>query len=214
MLRSAFKLVGIMSNGLVSPITNETSRGIVSLNVRLRCECGKEVVAEGASFVCSCGRELGRMSGNVAVVGKPTPYWGEISQDDMRRLLEKSEREGFRDAVRSDLNPELHSYILSPERAAFQQVMPVQGNGVILDLGAGLGGIATELAKKFRVLALEGVEERAKFIAIRKEQDRLDNLTVMNADVNNLRLAPAQFDGIVVNGLLEWVGLFDVNAPV
>jgi SAM-dependent methyltransferase len=182
--------------------------------VQLRCRCGKNVAVDGNPVVCQCGEELGRLSGGVVTVGQATPYWGEIPQEQMRELLDESKRVGYRNAVQSNVDPSLHDYILSPDRAAFQQVMPVSEGGVFLDLGAGLGGISAELAKKFRVVALEGVEERANFIALRKEQDSLGNLTVINGNVNDLRLAPGQFDGIVVNGLLEWVGLFDTTLPV
>jgi SAM-dependent methyltransferase len=48
-------------------------------------------------------------------------------------------------------------------------------------------------------------------MALRKEQDRLPNLTVVNSDLNAIRFAPRQFDAIILNGVLEWVPLFDVT---
>ncbi|MGH9558527.1 MAG: class I SAM-dependent methyltransferase [Bryobacteraceae bacterium] len=111
--------------------------------------------------------------------------------------------------------PHLVEYVASPERARFDQIMPITPDGLILDLGAGLGGISAELAKEYRVIALEGVAERASFISIRARQDNMvRNLAVMNGDLNTVRFAPEQFDAVVVNGVLEWVGLFDASKPV
>jgi SAM-dependent methyltransferase len=131
----------------------------------------------------------------------------------MHTLLRASAQLGWRKAARQLLSSELYSYVASPTRAAFQTVLPIPKGGTLLDVGAGLGGIATELAHRYHVVALEGVRERTDFIAIRKLQDQLGTLTIWNADLNSIRLAPSQFDGVIVNGVLEWVGLFDKSMP-
>jgi SAM-dependent methyltransferase len=129
----------------------------------------------------------------------------------MEHLLDLSSKSGWRTAVEQTLPKPLQAYTLSPDRAAFQDVLAIPDGSHILDLGAGMGGICTELAKRYRVTALEGVWERARFIAIRKEQDGLNNLTVINGDINSSRLRKRQFDAIIVNGVLEWVALFDLS---
>lgn len=177
--------------------------------IHIVCGCGAFVPVVQPAIRCRCGREIGRFDGPVAVFNGRTPYWGEIPEDKMHALLEASAREGWREAARRLLPPDLFYYIADPRRAAFQSVFPVPPGGRVLDIGAGLGAIATELARRYRVLALEGVRERTQMLEIRKAQDNLDNLTIWNADLNSVRLKPGQFDGIVVNGVLEWVALFD-----
>lgn len=181
--------------------------------LRFRCECGGDVAASGASFSCRCGRPIGQLADGVVRVGEPTPYWGEISQDKMRELIAMGERLGWREAVELCLPNRDRGRILDPMRAAFQDVLSLRKGSRILDIGAGMGLIATELARTHHVVALEGVWERARLMALRKQQDGLENLTVVNGDLNSTRLTPGQFDCIIVNGVLEWVGLFDLTLP-
>jgi SAM-dependent methyltransferase len=128
----------------------------------------------------------------------------------MDRLLLAAEERGWRQAIQ-DVAPELQQNVSGADRAAFEDILPVSGRKMILDLGAGLGAIATRLAEQHQVVALEGVRERANFLATRKRQDGLDYLTVINGELNKTRFAPGQFDVIVVNGVLEWAALFDLG---
>src|SRR5437016_399409 len=192
----------ITSPSTQNDITNQTSEGVA-----LRCNCGQIIPLSG-NLECSCGAKLGRWVDGVAVVTQPTPYWGEIPQQKMQELLEQSAALGWRRAVETCLPPEDRERISDPMRAAFQDILPVPSNSRVLDVGAGLGLIATELARSHRVTALEGVWERARLIAIRGQQDGLEKLTVINGDLNSVQLAEGQFDVIIVNGVLEWVGLF------
>jgi SAM-dependent methyltransferase len=128
----------------------------------------------------------------------------------MQDFLSDCRRDGWRHAIQAaDAN--WRDSIAKPERAAFQDVMPVPEGSCILDVGAGMGCLSAELVRRHRVVALEGVAERAEFLALRKKQDGLENLTVLNADLNSVRFDHGQFDLVVVNGVLEWVGLFDTT---
>jgi SAM-dependent methyltransferase len=183
--------------------------------LNLGCPCGRDIPLSGGVYLCGCGRKAGAWDGAKAVIGSPIPYWGEIPQDQMRRLLEESQREGWRAAVRSLLDPVLCEYVTTPDRAAFQEILPLRPGALVLDVGAGMGGIAAELARNYRVVAQEGVAERADFIALRAAQEGLsENLAVVNGDVNSVGFGPGQFDAAIVSGVLEWVGLFDTSKGV
>ncbi len=179
----------------------------------LQCGCGKRVAMVGAEFHCRCGRRLGTRQEGVNLVGEPMPYWGELEQEPMRQLLERAEQAGWRRAVEELAPARLCGYVGDPVRAAFQDVVPLRPGARILDVGAGWGGIAAPLAVRNQVLALEGVPERARFIGLRKRQDGLERLEVLQANLHAIVLAPRQFDLIVVNGFLEWVALLDHAAP-
>lgn len=148
----------------------------------------------------------------LATLPPVAPYWGEIPKDQMDALLAASERDGWRNAVGA-VPEAMRDNIMKTERAAFQDVIPIPEGSAILDIGAGMGCLSAELAARHRVVALEGVPERARFIALRKRQDGLENLTVINADLNRIRFGAGQFDAGIVNGVLEWVGLFDLSVP-
>jgi SAM-dependent methyltransferase len=180
--------------------------------VRLQCECGTGVALAG-KFRCGCGRQLGERRGGVAVVGSSIGYWGELPQAQMRLLLERAEHAGWRQALEAFAPPEIRAYVADRGRASFQDVLPLDARARVLDVGAGWGGIAAELARRYDVTALEGVAERAEFIALRARQDGLTRLNVIQGDLHRVPLAPHQFDLIVANGVLEWVALHDLTAP-
>jgi len=137
-----------------------------------------------------------------------TGYWGELPQPQMERLLAAAAQD-WRRAVAEYAPQDLQDYVPQPQRAAFEDVLPVGPRSRILDVGAGLGAIATTLAERHWVVALEGVAERARFIALRQQQQGLERLLVVNGDVRRVQFLPAQFDVILLNGVLEWVGVWD-----
>ena len=180
--------------------------------LRLHCECGRQVEMQGERLVCGCGRELGTMQAGVAQVGKPMPYWGEIPQAEMERVLERGREVGWRAAAQELLPEALAEYVTDPERAAFHELLPLPANARILDVGAGWGGIAARLARHYEVVALEGVAERARWIALRRQQEGLERLRVLQGDVHQTPLALGQFDAVIANGIMEWVALMDLTA--
>jgi SAM-dependent methyltransferase len=147
----------------------------------------------------------------IPVLGKPIPYWGEVSQATMWQLLAEMQHGDWRDAVKRLIPASLHDYILSPYRAAFEDVVDFPQNARILEVGAGMGGIAAELARKYDVVAIEGVWERTQFMHLRAAQDGLDRFLALNGDVNSIPFAPEQFDAIIVNGVLEWAAMAELE---
>jgi len=180
-------------------------------STHLLCRCGRAVSTAAAPFHCACGLSLGTRDRGLAFAGPPMPYWGEIPQAAMHEVLARAERIGWRDALQQVVGDHLRDYIASPLRAAFQDVLPLPPGASILDVGAGWGSIAAPLSAQYRVTALEGVEARARFITLRKAQDRLANLEVICGDLHRTPLAPRQFDAIIANGVLEWVALMDLQ---
>ena len=119
-----------------------------------------------------------------------------------------AEERGWRPAVGQSLPGSLTQYVESNGRGGFKDILPWHPGSRILDVGSGWGAISAELAREYTVISLEGVEERARFIALRARQDRLANLYSVRAVLPFLRLGAEQFDGIVLNGVLEWVGVW------
>ncbi len=162
---------------------------------------------------CECGRQLGEFEGTLLRLGPALPYWGEIEQPQMLLALQMAQREGWRHAVRCCFPPSLHAYVEQSERGAFMDLMPWPPGSRILEVGSGLGAISAGLAREYCVFALEGVEERARFVDLRAHQDGLSHLLSVRAALPRSSLAPKQFDGIVLNGVLEWVGVWQPEIP-
>src|SRR5487761_87795 len=189
----------------------------------LACACGREIAARRKSgtaddarcgarrqpMCCKCGNPLGEWEGELLRLPPALPYWGEISSSRMQQLLRMTEKCGWQAAVRHCLPPSLRAYVEDNERAGFMDVLDWAPGSRLLEVGSGLGGISAALAREHHVVALEGVEERARFLALRARQQGLTSLQVVMAALPQARLAPAQFDGIILNGVLEWVGVWN-----
>jgi SAM-dependent methyltransferase len=129
----------------------------------------------------------------------------------MEWLVSEVERgRPWREAVTSGERAQLSvkaPFILDVRRASWILDLAVKPEPDVLDVGAGLGGVAAGLAPYARrVVALEPVNLRARFIAERARQDRLMNVEVARASALALPLRPASFDVAVLSGVLEWVG--------
>jgi hypothetical protein len=104
-------------------------------------------------------------------------------------VLARAAKEGWRAALAGELRGEELDRELNPERAAFHQLMRVPDGGTVLELDAEWGGVSTELAKRFKVVAVERVSSRARFIAERAKQEGASgSLEVTTGDFLSMNL--------------------------
>lgn len=177
-------------------------------------KCGAALVRGDTSLDCAqCGVSYPSAAGLVRI--HPSPYyWGEIPRASMLTTLERARQSSWREAVLAAGNENnwlaAESYVCDAARADwFPEVFFRKGMRA-LDVGSGWGSIAFLLSEFVEeVYSLEGVIERADFQQIRREQDNVRNLTVVNSDLTVLPFRPQSFDLVVLNGLLEWIGLAD-----
>ena len=155
-----------------------------------------------------CGKAGSDVDG-VPCFNDPEYYWGEISREAMQRANAIARESDWQRAVEQTVeSPSVRDYITDPRRSDFQYIWDLPKNSRILDIGAGWGAIASGLGRNFeRVVAVEGVLERARFIDVRVRQLGLSSVQPICADFLRLPLAPGQFDAVVLNGVLEWIGL-------
>jgi len=160
-------------------------------------------------LVCTKCGPVGRLIDGLPCFADPTYYWGEIPREEMELLGRLAKDMGWRAAVETVIQQEsLRQYICDPGRADFHFLWDLPPTASVLDVGAGWGTIASQLGRRFaRVVAIEGVLDRARFIRTRLAHSAQDNVCVICADFLRLPLAPRQFDAVVLNGVLEWVGL-------
>lgn len=184
--------------------------------VNLFCpKCGSKLFDSADRYVCGrCNKEWNDWKGLPCFVDGNN-YWGEITQRRMNEINEAAEKIGWNAALNEKLlpeNPDIYNYIVSPHRAKFKYLFNNLEKARVLDIGSGWGSIAVDLAKECEeVTAVEQVFERAYFTKIRAEQENLSNLNVIICDAGKSPLPKAYYDFIILNGALEYIGLFDNN---
>jgi SAM-dependent methyltransferase len=138
-------------------------------------------------------------------------YWGEIPQHEMQRVNRIARKEGWQKALVEVIYPRypsIYGYIMHASRADWWFVLPQNLSATVLDVGSGWGSLSFLLAEIYsHVYSLENVKERVEFQNIRCLQDNVRNVSIARGDVFSMPFLPESFDLVVMNGLLEWLGV-------
>lgn len=186
------------------------NRECESTPITLCCpRCGKAIERRHDDIACAACGVVGTWRDEIPCFTDPEYYWGEISQDEMRRANLIAEQTTWEDAIAQVVSEKgLRDYICQSERAAFRHLWDLPPESAVLDVGAGWGAISAGLATSFsHVVAVEGVLERCRFMKTRFKQMGFQNVEVICSNFLGLPLQDAQFDAVVLNGVLEWLGL-------
>ncbi|OGM13212.1 hypothetical protein A3D84_05225 [Candidatus Woesebacteria bacterium RIFCSPHIGHO2_02_FULL_42_20] len=140
-------------------------------------------------------------------------YWGEIPQDKARQIVEVAKRIGYQNAANFLGVNRLNEYILAYDRADWLfDCLNLKGRDKALDIGSGWGANSISLSYQFDdVYSLELVKERLEFQKVRAKQEGRTNIKFIQSDWLTLPFPDNFFDLVVVNGVLEWIGLSDFN---
>lgn len=133
---------------------------------------------------------------------------GFIWADDPDAFLDSVERRGWREAlqgVQRAGSPNKLQEALAPNRVAWRYLLEVHSSWKALDIGAGTGGVACQLAKECSVVAVDKSWCDAAFLHLRAQQEGLVQFEAVVADAVSLPLEPNQFDLATIIGVLEWV---------
>jgi SAM-dependent methyltransferase len=141
-------------------------------------------------------------------VYSPDRYWGKVPQAELESALKVITDQGWDEFV--GRYGKVFDVTFEENRADWRFVVPLTANSTVLDIGAGMGRISIPLARVVnRVVACDQSLLRMKFLQLRAKREGLANLEVSVADIFNLPYPKASFDLVVMNGVLEWVGVTD-----
>lgn len=132
-------------------------------------------------------------------------YWSNLTKEQNARYMEDLQAMSAYDVMRRHF-PQHEAVIFSPKRIGGIGCLPIAATDVILDAGCMWGALSVPLARTgATVIAIDQTRDSLLFLKKRAEDEGLDNLTPICANLRELKPAEAAFDKIVVNGVLEWI---------
>jgi len=174
-------------------------------------ECGADNLESlDNTYICrGCGKQF-LVKDGIKIFSRETNYYGDVPESEMKEILKDMDHKHWREIVYYRFytsHPFLHYIITDNNRADWQYMIPLSKDSLVLDVGAGWGTISVPLSTRAKVVALDGTFDRLHFIKKRCKQDRNNNIVdFVCANVMELPFVPNQFDLVVLNGVLEWVG--------
>ena len=191
---------------------------IASNNTTLFCpECAISLNEEAGQVICSQCKMAWDVIDGIPHFIRDFAYWGEISQQQMQTVNRAARQGNWKSALLDSPDPAVRSasqMMLNLERANWHWLAGIRPEGRVLDLGAGTGTISHALGMYYReVIAVEPVLERVEFMRQRFTQEGLSNIKVLRSSLWTLPFAPASFDLVAMNGVLEWVPLGSDEDP-
>jgi ubiquinone/menaquinone biosynthesis C-methylase UbiE/thiamine kinase-like enzyme len=126
----------------------------------------------------------------------------------MRYLNRRAEETGDWLNSAREIIPEYSGYFIPFYRADSQFLWPTNKDSIILDAGSMWGGLTIPVAQFHReVYAVDKTVETLEFLKIRAEQMGFENIHTFVAPIKSLPFSDNFFDLVILNGVLEWVGL-------
>lgn len=177
------------------------------------CQCRLALTEERERLICrNCLAEYPIKDG-IPFFTSGDYYFPDICESDMETLLEIAQTQGWKTGLHDFLRQRDESaYGIAGDesRADWRFLFNLSQESRVLDLGCGFGGIAAALAQRAgEVIAMDCSLKRLKLLAIRVKQENINNIfPVCGGDAGPLPFPDGYFDLIVLNGVLEWLGIF------
>lgn len=135
-------------------------------------------------------------------------YWCNVSRDKINKLNKLAESSGDWFKSAKQIIPEYIDHFTYFYRADSQFLWPTNKNSKILDAGCMWGGLTIPAAQFHQeVYAVDKTSETLEFLKIRAKQMGIKNIYTFAAEIKKLPFPDNFFDFVVLNGVLEWVGL-------
>ena len=188
------------------------------MNANFCCpKCKGSIVTKADGYLCqNCVSFYSLRDGYVDFMGDVEFYAGEISQQEIQKLIEDIDLRGYDDGLTLFFksNPHLQDYITDIKRADWVCHCLGKNNLRCLDIGSGLGNISEILSYTYQqVYSVEAVRERIEFQKRRYKNSKRLNITIARSNGLELPFQDNYFDLVICNGVLEWIGTMNANVP-
>ena len=176
-------------------------------------QCLHLLTEKGNFLICEyCMREY-PIRERIPLFSRGDYYFADIAENDMDTLLNISLQNGWKVGLHDFLRKKNHGMykIASDEsRSDWRFMFSLSENSRVLDMGCGLGGISLALAQRCgEIVSMDCSLKRLKFLDMRAEQESIKNIfPVCGGDTLKLPFPNEYFDLVVLNGVLEWLGIF------
>jgi len=179
-------------------------------------KCKDHLEQNSNNLFCPCCNEYYSMQSGVFRAKRNKYYWGEIDQKKMQDLLKNAREVGWFNALQGlskDIKDSILGYVTRANRADWRFNLPLNRHARVLDLGSGWGQIPFLLTEVYdEVWSLEYIEERIDWQQVRKEQEGIENLYLVQSNVTYLPFLDETFDIISMNGILKRIGLAEMES--
>ena len=171
--------------------------------------CHAAISWTNADGACTgCARRFERLpDGSPDMLGRAF-WWQHLDPAAFDGLLAEGERLGWDRALRQAVPAADFVMATERDRADWRVVLPPLDGAVIADVGCFWGGITSLLARHARqVWAVDATPHTVRFVNMRARQEGLSNVRTVRALAQELPFPDASLDGVVLNGVIEWLGL-------
>jgi SAM-dependent methyltransferase len=171
-------------------------------------QCHGRLVETDGVLVCSKCSKNYPIKGGIPDFRDKDLYWGNVAREKMKSLIRRAEETGDWLKSAREIVPEYAEHFIPFSRSDSQFLWPTNKDSVILDAGSMWGGLTVPAAQFHRhVYAVDKTIESLEFLKIRAAQIGLKNISAVATAVNSLPFPDNFFDLVILNGVLEWVGL-------
>jgi len=162
-------------------------------------------------FVCSrCNKQFS-INEEIPTFITTQGTYVDTNDELMDKILSEMKDEKWQKVVYENVatkNPWLYQIITDHTRVDYLFLHDLKNDDLVLDVGSGWGQTAFALTKRVgSVVAIDNNFRRVKFILRRSQQEKIDSVVPIQADILNLPFKEELFDFVSMIGVLEWVAI-------
>jgi SAM-dependent methyltransferase len=144
------------------------------------------------------------------------PWLNLPPRDELRQELRKGVADTLAKFAKSPLAlSAVRRNIYDATRGSWQTLCPIRPTSRILDFGCGLGNISRALARRAgQVIGVDACHERLLINKAVNDEAGISNVDLICGNHQTIdRIRPKSIDGIVLNGVLEWIPTHVAGSP-